>query len=322
MDVQQLFKRDHERMTTLFERLAETSDQATKTRERLVEQLTNEIEAHKAVVEQRLYPLLRKHKETRDLKPSARELNQLDRKLSEFQKMQVADPDFLRTARELKKTVEQHLREEERHILPALKKALEPGELEALAQELAEGKREELQEARQRNQPDAEEPSTRGHLHEVPKEAARTAQEILREFGNAGESGAQTVLDQQQRLSETVNQAAGAAQDNVTEFASHQMRRVASASQEAVAGVQEIQDALMDGFTGALQVHAEVARGFLSCGSAEDLSRLQRRLVEQWSRLCADTGTRLLQGAQRASWGVWLPRQGSGRSRSGHERIQ
>ena len=65
MDVAQLFRRDHAKATDLFEKLSDTSDQAVKTRERLFGQLKMELDAHRQVVEDQLYPILKKHKETK-----------------------------------------------------------------------------------------------------------------------------------------------------------------------------------------------------------------------------------------------------------------
>jgi iron-sulfur cluster repair protein YtfE (RIC family) len=55
----------------LFARLSETSDNALKTRERLFAELKSELELHADLEEQHLFPLLRKHAETRELVANA-----------------------------------------------------------------------------------------------------------------------------------------------------------------------------------------------------------------------------------------------------------
>ena len=150
MDVAQLFKRDHARATDLFEKLSDTSDQAVKTRERLFAQLKMELDAHRQVVEDQLYPILKKHKETKDLVPTVKERNEVEKRLAELEQMPKEDEGFLKKVGELKKTVEQHLRDEERRMVPAIKKALEGDEIKELAATLTEEKREQLQEAKQR----------------------------------------------------------------------------------------------------------------------------------------------------------------------------
>lgn len=312
MDVLQLFKRDHARMADLFEKLSETSEGAIKTRERLVEQVTTEIEAHNTVVKERLYPLLGKHKETRDLKPSVRELNQLQRQLSQFQELAVEDPEFLHKARDLKKAVEQHLREEERHIVPALKKALEPEEFDTLAKELADGKREEMQEARQRSEaereqesPTKQEPPTK--LRAVGAENANTAARILHEVGDASRSSARAALESQSRLSAEAGAAGRATIDQASGLALGQMRDAAAFSHDAIVGVQEMQGALVDAFQGTLRANLEVAQGFLRCRSMDELSALQRRFLEQTTQLYMDVGNRVFRAAQKAATGALMP---------------
>ena len=50
----------------LFTKLLDTSDNATKTRERLFGQLKDELELAAKLEEQHLFPVLRKHKERRN----------------------------------------------------------------------------------------------------------------------------------------------------------------------------------------------------------------------------------------------------------------
>jgi iron-sulfur cluster repair protein YtfE (RIC family) len=61
--------------TELFARLSETSNNALKTRERLFAELKSERELHADLEEQHLFPLLRKHAETRELVANAIKYN-------------------------------------------------------------------------------------------------------------------------------------------------------------------------------------------------------------------------------------------------------
>ena len=72
----------------LFSRLADTSDGAVKTRERLFAELKAELELHTSLEEQHLFPILRKNAETRDLVADAIRVNkELRAKLSELDAM-------------------------------------------------------------------------------------------------------------------------------------------------------------------------------------------------------------------------------------------
>ena len=301
MDVQQFFKRDHAKMSGLFDKLAETSDAALKTRERLFDDLKIEIEAHRAVVEDRLYPLLRKHKETRDLKPTARELNQIERQLRDVERLEKSDPQFLAKVRELKKTMESQLREEERHIVPALKKALEPEAFEELARELAEGKREEQQEIRERLQGAEDSDQQPGTPTQSPG-----AQQLIREMSEAGRTGARSLLEEQQRVTRAAADAARASAERSSDLVARQVDSAAAVSRRVVGSAHDAQRALADGVMEGLRVNAEAWSASFRCGNVVEFSSLQGRLLAQWAKLQADTGSRLLEATQRAVLGLFV----------------
>jgi hypothetical protein len=88
MDVIELIKREHAKTKGLIEKLADTSDGAVKTRERLVSQLKTGLEAHMGVVQDHVYPLLRRNDDTRDLVPELKERNDLRRQLVDLERAQ------------------------------------------------------------------------------------------------------------------------------------------------------------------------------------------------------------------------------------------
>src|ERR687883_559513 len=96
MDIGQFFARDHERVSGLFAKLSDTSEGAVKTRERLFERLKGELEAHAAAVEEVLYPVLKRHPETKDLVPAQKELTEVDRTLQALDRMPKDDDAFLK----------------------------------------------------------------------------------------------------------------------------------------------------------------------------------------------------------------------------------
>src|SRR5919206_1139885 len=147
MELGQFFQRDHNRVSGLFDKLADTSEGAVKTRERLFGQLKAELDAHTAAVEEVLYPVLKRHPQTKDLVPEKKELNEVDKTLQELDGLPKEDESFLKRLGELKRVVERHLREEEKKIVPALKRALNDDEVEAIARRLAAEKHDERQGA-------------------------------------------------------------------------------------------------------------------------------------------------------------------------------
>jgi iron-sulfur cluster repair protein YtfE (RIC family) len=69
--IRQLIQTSPAKATELFTKLAETSGNAVKTRERLFSELKEELELQMRLEEQHLFPVLRKHKQTKDLVPDA-----------------------------------------------------------------------------------------------------------------------------------------------------------------------------------------------------------------------------------------------------------
>src|SRR3981081_4368956 len=104
----------------LFARLLETSDGAVKTRERLFTELKAELELHTNLEEQHLFPILRRHAETKDLVADAMKDNkELRVKLTELEALPKNGDDFPERLKELQKTFRQHARDDKRELLPA-----------------------------------------------------------------------------------------------------------------------------------------------------------------------------------------------------------
>jgi hypothetical protein len=80
----------------LFTKLLDTSDNAIKTRERLFGQLKDELELAAKLEEQHLFPVLRKHKETKELVQEALSDNKQTRKLlAQLERTPKDDEEFI-----------------------------------------------------------------------------------------------------------------------------------------------------------------------------------------------------------------------------------
>src|SRR5919112_862518 len=139
----------------LFSRLAETSDTAVKTRERLFGQLKDELELAASLEEQHLFPVLKKHKETKELVQEALSDNKQTRKLlTELEHTAKDDEQFIPKVLELRKSFQQHVRDEKKELLPAVLKALSDEEAETILANIENEKAqiEAAKEAAQRMQ--------------------------------------------------------------------------------------------------------------------------------------------------------------------------
>src|SRR3954471_16796759 len=109
----------------LFARMAETSDGAVKTRERLFADLKAELELHTSLEEQQLFPVLRRNAETKDLVADAvRDNRELRTRLAELATLPKNDEAFPERLKELQKVFRQHARDEKTELLPAVQRAL------------------------------------------------------------------------------------------------------------------------------------------------------------------------------------------------------
>ncbi len=137
----------------LFTRLADTSEGAIKTRERLFAELKAELELHTSLEEQHLFPILRKNAETRELVADAiRDNKELRAKLTELDAMPKNDQAFSEKLSELQKAFRQHARDEKKDLLPAVQRALSDEQVQGVTERMEAG----VAEAEQARQDEAE----------------------------------------------------------------------------------------------------------------------------------------------------------------------
>jgi hemerythrin-like domain-containing protein len=150
MDVVQLIRREHAKTSAIFEKLADTSDNALKTRGRLFDQLKYGLEAHDRAVKDVVYPILLQHPETQDLLPQLRGQDERAQMIDELEQTPKDHEDFLAKLKELRKRVEQSMKAEERQIFPAIKKVVGDDKAQELARQIAAEMREEIERAQER----------------------------------------------------------------------------------------------------------------------------------------------------------------------------
>src|SRR3954464_6623726 len=140
--IRQLVQTSPAKANELFTKLVETSGNAVKTRERLFSELKEELELQMRLEEQHLFPVLRKHKETKNLVSDALNDNKETRKaLSELERTPESE-EFASKVAELRKAFQQHVRDERKELLPAVLKALDDEEAEAIVEKIEGAKAE------------------------------------------------------------------------------------------------------------------------------------------------------------------------------------
>jgi hypothetical protein len=226
--IRQLIQTSPAKANELFAKLAETSENAVKTRERLFADLKEELELLARLEEDDIFPVLRKHKAMKRLVTEALDDNKLTRSLlADLERTPKESEQFADKVAELRRTFQQHVRDEKKELLPAVLKALSDEEAQEIVDsiedekaEIEAAKRAEADERRSAAREEREQVENMRHSAEslaetvrisaeLPKRAAETAQETI----NGTLSAATQVA---QRTAEQVSHTWRGATENVT----------------------------------------------------------------------------------------------------------
>jgi hemerythrin-like domain-containing protein len=278
----------------LFARLAETSDGAVKTRERLFAELKTELETHVGLEEQHLFPVLRKHAETKDLVAAAiKDNKELRALMAELDALPKNDEAFPAKLAELRKAFRQHARDEAKELLPAVQKALSEEQVQGITEKMetsladAEQARHDEEEQRraaarqERERAEAQARAEEAAEREREAVARRTREAALRTAAavrQASDIGAETARRGPEAGAEAVQRIGGAAAEAV-----HQgVEDVAERQHEVVQQAAERFQAVSRRVAEAAQSNTENVRALMSLphSAQSGLQDLQRSVVD------------------------------------------
>jgi hemerythrin superfamily protein len=139
-DAVAVLKADHRAVEQLFRRFERTHAAAEK--QRLADRITRELSIHAAIEEQHVYPALRRRGDGQEPKVlvALEEHHVTKLALSEIEALGPGDERFDAKVHVLIESVRRHVAEEERELLPALRRTLAPEELRALGDVLVQAK--------------------------------------------------------------------------------------------------------------------------------------------------------------------------------------
>src|SRR5215213_1445227 len=141
MDAFELLKKDHEKVSGIFEKLAPTTERGVKTREELFTQLKQELDVHAKIEEGILYPVLKELKETEEITLEAfEEHNVVKQLLAELEEMPKDDESWGAKLTVLKENVEHHVEEEEGELFDGAREVLSSEQIEELGTRMEEAK--------------------------------------------------------------------------------------------------------------------------------------------------------------------------------------
>jgi hemerythrin superfamily protein len=131
-----VLKKDHRAVEQLFRRFERTRSAAE--RKRLSDRIVRELSIHAAIEEQLVYPALRRRLDGRtpQVLVALEEHHLAKLSLAEIERLAADDERLEAKVRVVIEGVRRHVQEEERDLLPALKRALAPEEDHALAEAL------------------------------------------------------------------------------------------------------------------------------------------------------------------------------------------
>jgi stress response protein YsnF/hemerythrin-like domain-containing protein len=187
--IRQLIQTSPAKANELFAKLADTSERAVKTRERLFSELKEELEFLAALEEQHLFPVLRKHKEARDLVTEAVNNNKQTRKLlTELEQTPKESEEFASKVAELRKAFQQHVRNEKNELLPAILKALSDEEAQVVVETIErtiESEKAEIEDAKRAEAEQRRAEEEAADREQQTREATRQAAEAVAQTGKA-----------------------------------------------------------------------------------------------------------------------------------------
>jgi hemerythrin superfamily protein len=144
-DAVKLIKSDHRTVEKLFREFEQAGDRAHKTKQRLVEQITQELEVHATIEEESFYPAVqaKARKDGKELVDEAVEEHHLVKvTLAELAELTPEDDAFDAKVQVLIENVRHHVEEEETEMLPQAEKLLGRDELDRLGAEMLARKRQ------------------------------------------------------------------------------------------------------------------------------------------------------------------------------------
>lgn len=139
MSIIEMIKRDHDEVREMMETIALEHDSEAASED--FEELKMALLAHAKTEEEVVYPVLARHGETHELVLEARVEHKLaEQMLDELERGDAGEEEWRAKFMVLKTNVEHHIQEEEKELLPKMKKIFNNEDMDALAEDFEEAK--------------------------------------------------------------------------------------------------------------------------------------------------------------------------------------
>jgi len=270
----------------LFEKLLATSDNAVKTRERLFAELKEELELLANIQEEHLFPVLRQHAMYDLLREASSDNDETRALLTELEPMPKNGPEFIDKVTGLRRTFQQHIRDDKKELLPAVLKVLSDEEARAVAEKVEdemanidEAKRADAKRAR-------EQVETAQRVTEDVADTLRAgvegAQTLARTMQEAMQNSVDTISELTRRSSSQALQIFGSPEgeaQGLSEEASHNLRAVVQSNTALARGLQDVSREMFERSQQRLQRNLDGLYALARCRSMTDLVEVQSSLL-------------------------------------------
>jgi hypothetical protein len=306
--IRQLIQTSPAKANELFAKLVDTSSNALKTREKLFAELKDELELLASLEEEHLFPVLRKHKQTKDLVREALNDNKETRKLlAELDATPRESEEFADKVVELRRIFQQHVRDEKKELLPKVLKALSDEEaqsiienIEAEKAEIEAEKRSEAEErraeARREREQDDDARQTAENLSAAVVGGAKGAQHIAQTAHETFRSGLSTAGEIAQRSTGQLMRTLGLSGENsqeLTQQSAQNLEVVAQSGNVLARGAQDLSREWFRVTQESWQKNLAGMSALIHCRSWQDVVAVQSEFARNNMRDMIDGGRRI-----------------------------
>src|SRR3712207_2400762 len=269
-----------DKVNELFEKLLATSNSAVKTRERLFADLKEELGLLASLQEEHLLPILRKHGMEDLVREASNDNQETAALLDELERMPKNDPEFIEKLDDLRRTFQQHIRDNRKELLPAVLEVLSDEEANAIP-ETVEDERANIDENKRADARRA-------------REQVETTQRVTEDVANTLRAGVESAQTIAQAMQEAVTNSWGAFSDlarrsagqalplagqpdgtaqGLTEETAHNLRAVAQSSAALTRGLQDVSREVVERSQKRLQRNLDGLQALARCRSMRSEER-------------------------------------------------
>jgi len=283
----------------LFDKLLATSDNAVKTRERLLADLKEELELLANLQEQHLFPVLMRNGMHDLVQMAVNDNQETIALLTQLERMPKNSNEFLDHVTRLRRVFQQHIRDDKKELLPAVLEVLSEEEVEAVIEKV-EDKMASIDEAKRfETQHNREQIETAQRVAidvaDTMRAGAESAQTLARTLQEAVESSFNTFTELARQSGQALQMfnRPGEESQGLTTQASQNFRIAAQSGSALARGMQDVSRECFELSQRRLQRNLEGLTALAQCRSISDFIAAQSSLIRDNVEQTVDNSRRI-----------------------------